>query len=53
MLQVKKNLVLWAVGTLGAMINIAVVVSGVLMVSWFKKVYSRLKEDEMKTAYIH
>ena len=36
-----------------AMINIAVIVSRVLIVSWFKKVYSRFKEDEMKTAYIY
>ena len=44
---------LWAVGTLGAMINIAVIVSRVLIVSWFKEVYSLIKEDEMKTAYIY
>ena len=44
---------LWAVGTLGAVIDIAVTVSRVLTVSWFKKVYSRFKEDEMKTAYIY
>ena len=37
MLRVKKSLVLWAVGTLGAMIDIAVIVSEVLIVSWFKK----------------
>ena len=38
---------------LGAAMIIAVAVPGVLTVSWFKKVYSWLKEDSTKTEYIH
>ena len=53
MIQVRRAWSCGAVGMLGAATNIAVAVPGVLTVSWFKKVYSWLKEDSTKTEYIH